>query len=767
MGLSGIVAQILLLREFLVSFLGNELTLGIILANWLLLEALGSFCLGRSVKRVKKPLEMYVILQLVFSIALPTAIYLSRVFRVFLSTTPGETLGFGPIFLASLCITSPVAISHGALFTYGSQLYSQGRERDSSSIGTVYALETIGTIVGGFILSLLLIRTLSSFEIALLVSLTNGAASALLLWPESRVPRLNLGVSLWAISILFSLLYACLFLPSQSNKLDLSSIRLQWQGLEVVHNENSIYGNITVTKQGEQFTFFTDGIPSVTVPVPDIATIEDFVHFPMLLHGAPRSVLILSGGVGGMIREILKYPVKRIDYVELDPLLLKLVQKFQTPLTHAELSDPRVQVHHSDGRLFVREGAEQYDIIFIGVSSPRELQSNRLFTREFFELARRRMSSEGILVLSLPGSLTYLSPALRDLNKCILETLRSVYQSVRVVPGDVNLFLSSNSRNVEEIGSREIAKSLEAAQIKTGLFTKGYVENRLEDRWLQWFMKSMEGGSVTQNSDFHPSGVFYDLSYWNALFSPYLTAIFKPFERFGLSLTLALIGLLTVMGGVVFRRTSPRSRYCVPYAILTTGFAGMIFELAIIFTFQTFYGYLYYQIGILITFFMMGLAAGSLIITRRLDRMTGGMFLFLKIDLTILLFSLILPAVFFSLSHYLGKASVDLLLYSIFLIMSFLGGLGVGIEFPLAAKIYHEIPSSRATVGQTAAIIYGADLFGGFFGGLLGGILLLPVLGLWQTCLVVAMIKASSFVLLLLFTSLTTKSRKHSTIEIP
>jgi spermidine synthase len=49
MGLSGIVAQIVLLRELLISFLGNELTLGIILANWLILEAVGSFLFGRSV----------------------------------------------------------------------------------------------------------------------------------------------------------------------------------------------------------------------------------------------------------------------------------------------------------------------------------------------------------------------------------------------------------------------------------------------------------------------------------------------------------------------------------------------------------------------------------------------------------------------------------------------------------------------------------------------------------------------------------------------
>jgi spermidine synthase len=751
MGLSGIIAQILLLREFLVSFLGNELTLGIILANWLLLEALGSFCVGRLVKRVMDPLVGYVILQLIFSVALPTAIYLSRTFKVFLSTTPGEALGFGSIFLASFLITLPAAISHGALFTYGSQLYSQGRGDDSSSIGTVYALETIGTIFGGFILSFLLIRTLSSFEIAFLVSLVNGVASALLLWPEHRLPRFNLRLSIWGISILFSLLYAYLLLPAESNKISLSAIQRQWRGLDVVHHENSIYGNITVTRQGEQFTFFADGVSSITVPVPDIASIEDFVHFPMLIHGTPETVLILSGGAGGMIHEILKYPVSRIDYVELDPLLLKLIRTFQTPLTRAELSDPRVQVHPSDGRFFLRERAGRYDIILIGISSPRDLQSNRLFTREFFELAKRKMNEEGVIVLSLPGSLTYISPELRDLNKCIWETLKSVYRSVRVIPGDVNLYLASDSKGLESISANNISRRLENTQIKTSLLTRGYVEDRLHERWLQWFSTSIKEGRVSLNSDFHPAAVFYDLSYWNALFSPYLTGVFKPFERFGLELSLALMVLVTGIGAALFKRAPQRSRYGLPYAILTTGFAGMIFELAIIFTFQTFYGYLYYQIGILITLFMMGIAAGSLFITHRLNTMARPISIFLKTDLAMVIFSLLLPATFSVCSDYLEKTSADFLLYSLFLILSFLVGSGVGIQFPLAAKLSHEAPSGGGTVGQTAALIYGADLFGGFFGGLLGGILFLPVLGLWETCLVVAMIKASSFALLLLF----------------
>jgi spermidine synthase len=110
MGLSGITAQIVLLRELLVSFLGNELTLGVILANWLILVAIGSFFIGQSVEKVDRKLETFVVFQLFFSVAFPFAIFLCRIFKNILLTTPGEALGFAPIFYSSLLILSPVTL---------------------------------------------------------------------------------------------------------------------------------------------------------------------------------------------------------------------------------------------------------------------------------------------------------------------------------------------------------------------------------------------------------------------------------------------------------------------------------------------------------------------------------------------------------------------------------------------------------------------------------------------------------------------------------
>ena len=73
-GFSGLIAQILLLRELLVSYLGNELTLGIILADWLIGEALGVFIIGKLIDRIRNKAAVFTILQIGFSLALPSCL---------------------------------------------------------------------------------------------------------------------------------------------------------------------------------------------------------------------------------------------------------------------------------------------------------------------------------------------------------------------------------------------------------------------------------------------------------------------------------------------------------------------------------------------------------------------------------------------------------------------------------------------------------------------------------------------------------------------
>lgn len=102
MGFSGLVAEILLLREFLIISSGNEFSIGVIFANWLILEAFGSFYLGRMVEKSKYKLKLFALLTLLFSISFLIAIYLIRILKGMIGVSIGESISFLPMVYSPL-----------------------------------------------------------------------------------------------------------------------------------------------------------------------------------------------------------------------------------------------------------------------------------------------------------------------------------------------------------------------------------------------------------------------------------------------------------------------------------------------------------------------------------------------------------------------------------------------------------------------------------------------------------------------------------------
>ncbi|MDD4894833.1 MAG: fused MFS/spermidine synthase, partial [Candidatus Omnitrophica bacterium] len=368
-GLSGIIAQVVLLRELLVSFYGNELTLGVILANWIILEALGVFSIGKFIDRARNKVNVFIILQIIFSLMLPVCVYLSRVIKPVLGVPFGEAIGLDKIFYASLFIMLPVSFCHGALFSCGAKIYSLHAKDSAGSIGKIYAWETIGTIIGGVALTYLFIPRLGSFQIVFLISISNLIACLFFFRDTSKIFK-------YAVSFLI-LCMAYLALSGGLTRINRLAINKQWRGLEVLDYRNSIYGNIAVIQKENQCTFFYNGLPIITTPYPDITFVQEFANLPLLFHPSPKDILVISGGAGGIINEILKHPVRKIDYAELDPLIIKMLKEYPSEVTHRELSDKRVNIINIDGRFFVRNTPSQYDVVLIGLSEPADLSTNR------------------------------------------------------------------------------------------------------------------------------------------------------------------------------------------------------------------------------------------------------------------------------------------------------------------------------------------------------------------------------------------------------
>lgn len=124
---------------------------------------------------------------------------------------------------------------------------------------------------------------------------------------------------------------------------------------------------------------------------------EMLAHVPLFTHPNPEKVLVIGGGDGGTIREVLRHPgVKQAVLCEIDGMVVEVCRKW-IPQTAAALSDPRVRICIEDGVKFLKESKEKYDVILVDSSDPMG-PSTPLFGKDFYLDVFRNLTEEGIVV---------------------------------------------------------------------------------------------------------------------------------------------------------------------------------------------------------------------------------------------------------------------------------------------------------------------------------------------------------------------------------
>ena len=124
---------------------------------------------------------------------------------------------------------------------------------------------------------------------------------------------------------------------------------------------------------------------------------EMISHVPMAVHPDVQQVLVIGGGDGGVVRELVKYEeIRQIDVVEVDPLLVEVCRKY-FPQMACSLNDPRVEIYHEDGLRFVRSKADAYDLIIIDSPNPFG-PGEGLFTKEFYGNCYNALHEDGIMI---------------------------------------------------------------------------------------------------------------------------------------------------------------------------------------------------------------------------------------------------------------------------------------------------------------------------------------------------------------------------------
>ena len=786
-GFTATIGQVVLMRELVATFYGNELVFGLILATWLLWGAAGSAGLGRLAEGRQWGIGAFVAGLALAALFLPTQIALTRAMRILLDITPGALVSFGSMAWSIFLILAPLCLLLGWQFTLGSRLLA-GR---GGTVGRAYVCEGWGAAMGGALFSFLLVRCLNPFQIALGLGAVNLAVGWWLLRPVHRQG--------WVfVAGMAALLLTFLAWPLGRT---LHQATLAWQWEDALLVRDTIYGRLTVVGRDGQRVFFENGLlmfeTQSTFP-------EEVVHFPLLEHPAPQSVLLIGGGAGGDLREILRHPVREVHYVELDPAVIEAARRYLPPEDSVVLDDPRVTLAYTDGRLYVKEVRRRFDVVIVDLPEPSTGQLNRFYTQEFFAEVKAILKEGGIFSFGLPSAENYLNPELRHLGGNVYQTLSPLFSQIIVLPGDYNHFIASDAPLTTDhtlLAERLAGRGLETRWVSAPYLKYIFTTDRFPK--IRQDLESEE--SARLNRDLEPICYYYDMALWLSQFYSGLSGFFHQVSL----LNLGWVVVPLVLAVIVFRW---KRGGAVPAVIAFTGFAEMTLEMVVLLAFQALHGYVYHEVSLVVAAFMVGAALGGGVMNRLIALMRAPdlsprppappgkgekfspprcgsradsqpslspshkgrffgeeppgppaprfgerpgdgsgrgewpfaperwarrpLWVLIAAQVVAMLYALLLPST-------LLKAAALPLPHLSFPLLTLLAGFLGGMDFPLAAEL------TQGNVGRVAGLIYGADLAGACLGAFLSSAFLIPVLGIPQTCYVVALLSLAGVVLLL------------------
>jgi len=680
LGSIAIINQMLFIREFMSVLGGNELVLGVVMAGWMLITGWGAWSAR---KQIPSGFNLTRGLIMLAFLALIPALLIGLLYELkSLLFPPGTITGLSVLVPGILLLLFPVCFLSGYLFTAFSALFSETQNKNL--IGKAYAWESIGSLVGGLIFSIILGRFFNTLQV---IGLTTGAiliSGSWLVWKNSKRKRV--------IFLLSGLILPVVVFVTHP---DVSIKKILYPSQQIVLDKSTRYGNLIVTQQAGQLNFYENN--ALQFYTENLMNNEEAVHFAMVQHKNPQKVLLISGGISGMIKEIQKYNQPEITYLETNPEIFRYWKKVAK---ESEIPE-NVEIVKSDIRTFLQRTSAIYNVILINLPAPSTLGYNRFYTREFWGIIKRHCNAESIVCTTLPTTANYAESSALDVNASLWKTMGLWFKHQLILPGEKNYFLASDAPL-----SSNIVKLVEAQKVENEYVNPYYFNDDLLTRRSNLLETQMQ--KETQiNRDFKPFMFIKQTGHWLSYFGTrYYILVLIP----------AVLFLL------LFLRTNG-----VTAGLYTGGFTAASLEITLLLAYQIFVGSIYLATAFFFTAFMGGLAAGSLLNYRISENQLPKSYYLLQFALAA--FALLLPLFI----HLTDKVSGWIIVVQIlFFVLTFALAFGIGFEFYLASKL------QKLSLQETSGINYSTDLAGSAFGAFLTAIVLLPVLGLLATCIIVA-----------------------------
>ena len=297
------------------------------------------------------------------------------------------------------------------------------------TVAKVFSVDYIGALAASVLFPLVLLPLLGVIKTALVIGIINLFIAFYNAWFFRKM--LNTGKYLSAVSGFLILVFSTgIYFSSYIDK----KLEQKIYQDKIIFSTQTKYQKIVLTRWNDDYRLFINGSIQFS-STDEYRYHESLVHLPLTLSPVHEKILVLGGGDGMVIREILKYKnVKEIHLVDLDPQITELAKESEifTKLNQNSLHDKRVKIFNMDAYNFIKESSEVYSAIIMDLPDPNDTGLGKLYTKEFYEMLSRRLDVSGIMVTQATSP--YFA------NKaywCTYETIKSVFK--KAVPYQANV----------------------------------------------------------------------------------------------------------------------------------------------------------------------------------------------------------------------------------------------------------------------------------------------------------------------------------------
>ncbi len=425
-GISGFcaLAYEVLWTRILVFFLGSTTyAFATMLAAFLFGIGLGSFLFARWIDRLQNPTAIFGVLQLGIGLSalllLPAFEELYGMSRAFQSIFGGAR--FWAFFSCFLVMSVPTVLMGGS-FPLVAKIYTRGpkwqrgqdggavidgesTEKIGRSIGNVYAVNTVGSILGAFCAGFLLIPLLGIRpSLVLIVALNTGLGCWLIIGGTREVssPFLQ-GISIGTPILNVGLAVILLLTVNQPLFLKSAIFKTQRPGDTLVDYNEEVDATVTTLKDDEGvYRLYVDTNQAADASRWDSPSHRVIAHLPLLLHPRPKRALVVGFGMGLTSHSITQHGV-RVDAVELSHGVIDAARQHFTHINGNVFENELFNWTLNDGRNYILMTHEKYDMISTGIIHPLvSAGSSNIYTADFYRLCQRILSEQGVMCQWVP-----------------------------------------------------------------------------------------------------------------------------------------------------------------------------------------------------------------------------------------------------------------------------------------------------------------------------------------------------------------------------